>query len=150
MNCSDLSNEEKRQVYAILKTKLRIALDQEFYLEALLLEYAIAEDRLNSILDHLNVNRKNKKGKDIGITFKIDRVRRLISESNLAHKRITIEQLDTIMEWKMIRDDLVHHSCQHLFNNDEVRDCALTGAEVVRLLSNSAQKIKRAVEKQTN
>ena len=50
-----ISNEEKRQVYAILKTKLKIAMDQEFYLEALLLEYSIVEDRLLSILKHLGL-----------------------------------------------------------------------------------------------
>ncbi len=42
-----ITNEEKHQVYSLLKTKLKIALQQEFYLEALLLEYAIIEDRLS-------------------------------------------------------------------------------------------------------
>lgn len=41
MQDGSITNEAKRQVYAILKAKLKVALRQEFYLEALLLECSI-------------------------------------------------------------------------------------------------------------
>ena len=62
-----ITNEEKRIVYAVLKAKLKVALQQEFYLEALLLEYNIMEDRLTSILKHSGISYLQSNGKEIGI-----------------------------------------------------------------------------------
>lgn len=143
-----ISNEEKRQVYAILKAKLKVAIEQEFYLEALLIEYAIAEDRLNSILQHMNIRYIDNKGEEISIGRKIGKVRTLIENQPLVAKRLSTEQLDFLMQWKDVRNSLVHRSCQRLYKNEEVRECAIAGAEVIRVLSNSSQNIKRAVEKQ--
>ncbi len=143
-----ISNEEKRQVYAILKAKLKVAIEQEFYLEALLIEYAIAEDRLNSILHHMNIRYIDSKGEEISISRKIGKVRNLIENQPLVAKRLSTEQLDSLIQWKDIRNSLVHHSCQRLYKSEEVQECAIVGAEVIRMLSNSSQKIKRAVEKQ--
>jgi hypothetical protein len=50
-----IANEEKRQVYAELKSKLKLALSKEFYFEAVMLEYAIIEDSTASVLFHAGV-----------------------------------------------------------------------------------------------
>ena len=57
------------------------------------------------------------------------------------------ELIDEIMEWKEVRNALVHRSCQRLYNSDEVKDCALIGNELVRRVTNSASVIKRASKK---
>lgn len=140
-----ISNEEKRQVYAILKTKLKIAMDQEFYLEALLLEYSIVEDRLLSILKHLGLKYTESDGRELQIGRKIKKVRGQIENKNpLIIGKVDVDLIDRIITWKNTRNELVHNSCHRLFNNEEVTKCAEEGAEIVRLLSNSATRIKRA------
>ena len=141
-----ISNEEKRQVYAILKTKLKIAMDQEFYLEALLLEYSIVEDRLLSILKHLGLKYTESDGRELQIGRKVKKVRGQIENKNpLIIGKVDVDLIDRIITWKNTRNELVHNSCHRLFNNEEVTKCAEEGAEIVRLLSNSATRIKRAV-----
>lgn len=51
-----MKNKEKQTKYAILMKKLDIATREEFYFEAILIEYAILEDRTESILRHANIN----------------------------------------------------------------------------------------------
>lgn len=143
-----ISNEEKRQVYAILKTKLKIAMDQEFYLEALLLEYSIVEDRLLSILKHLGLKYTESDGKELMIGKKIKKIRSQIENKNsLLIGKTDSALLDRIFAWKKTRNDLVHNSCHRLFDNEEVTQCADEGEEIVRLLSNSAARIKRAADR---
>lgn len=147
-NEETISNEEKRQVYAILKTKLKIAMDQEFYLEALLLEYSIVEDRLLSILKHLGLKYTDSNDRELQIGKKIKKVRGQIENDNpLVVGKIDLNMIDRIFAWKDTRNDLVHNSCHRLFNNDEVTKCAEEGAEIVRQLSNSATRIKRAADR---
>ncbi len=142
---SMISNEEKRQVYAILKTKLKIAMDQGFYLEALLLEYSIIEDRLLSILKHLGLKYTDSDGRELQIGKKIKKIRgQIVNKNPKVFRKIDIDLIDQIIEWKIIRNDLVHNSCHRLFNNDEVVRCAEKGEEIVKQLINSATRIKRA------
>lgn len=143
-----ISNDEKRQVYAILKTKLKIAMEQQFYLEALLLEYSIIEDRLLSILKHLGLKYTESDGRELSIGRKISKIQGQLKNRNpLLKGRLNDEMINQIIEWKRIRNNLVHNSCHRLFNNDEVTCCADEGMEIVRQLSNSAKSIKRASEK---
>ena len=147
-NVNAISNDEKRQVYAILKTKLKIAMDQQFYLEALLLEYSIIEDRLLSILKHLGLKYTESNGRELQIGRKISKIRGQIENRNpLLKGRLDLNRLEQIVEWKKTRNDLVHNSCHRLFDNEEVTLCAEQGNEIVRWLSNSAKSIKRASEK---
>ena len=47
------NNEEKWQTYARYKTQLTKAIKYEFYLEAMMIEYAILEDRMRSFIYHI-------------------------------------------------------------------------------------------------
>lgn len=147
----EISNDEKRQVYAILKTKLKIAMDQQFYLEALLLEYSIIEDRLLSILKHLGLKYTESNGNELQIGRKISKIIGQIENKNpLLKGRLEYDLIDQILVWKKTRNNLVHNSCHRLFNNEEVTSCAEQGKELVRQLSNSAKSIKRASEQRKN
>lgn len=150
-NVENISNDEKRQVYAILKTKLKIAMEQEFYLEALLLEYTIIEDRLLSILKHLGLKYTESNGNELQIGRKISKIQGQIENKNpLLKGKINHDLMEQIIIWKKTRNDLVHNSCHRLFDNDEVIRCAEKGNELVRLLSNSAKSIKRISERTKN
>ncbi len=144
----DISNVEKRQVYSVLKTKLKIAIQQEFYLEALLLEYAIIEDRLSSVLRATNLSYIRSDGEEISIQKKIDKIRNAsISKRFPVYRRVPDGLMTETEEWKEARNALVHKSCSRLFINEEVKQCALHGEKIVRKITNMARNIKRAREK---
>jgi len=146
-----ITNEEKSQVYAMLKTKLKVAIQQKFYLEALLLEYSILEDRLSSILRHSGISYFRCDGEEISIQKKLDKVSNAIRSQRLPiYKKVTQELVDEIMAWKEVRNALVHKSCQRLYNSEEVKSCAMMGNELVRRIINAASASKRAAEKMGN
>ncbi len=62
------------------------------------------------------------------------------------YRRVSSDLLADIEKWKKTRNDLVHKSCSILFDNEEVRRCAIDGKELVRRISNTARNIKRAQE----
>lgn len=145
-----ITNEEKRQVYSVLKTKLKIALQQEFFLEALLLEYAIIEDRLSSILRSAGIAYIQSDGREISMQKKMNKIQNaMVSKRFPIYKRISPDFISEIGEWKQIRNELVHKSCTRIYNSEEVKQCALEGNELVRIISNIARNIKRAREKTT-
>ena len=47
------TNKEKQQTYRKLLSKYKRAMEQEFYCEALMIDYAMIEDRLHSMLYHM-------------------------------------------------------------------------------------------------
>ena len=144
-----ITNEEKRQVYTILKAKLKIALQQGFYLEALLLEYAIIEDRLSSILRSADLVYIQNDGKEISIQKKINKIRNANESKRFPiYRRVPLDLILDIEEWKGIRNDLVHKSCTSLYNSEKVTECALEGKELVRRISNTARSLKRAKERE--
>ena len=143
-----ITNEEKRQVYATLKAKLKVAIQQEFYLEALLLEYSIVEDRLTSLLKHSSIRYTQSDGRDISMHKKLSKVSNAIKDKRLPiYGKVTQKLIDETMIWKGVRNDLVHKSCQRIYSSEEVKQCALTGDDLVRRLSNAARSVKRAVER---
>ena len=143
-----ITNEEKRQVYSVLKTKLKIALQQEFYLEALLLEYAIVEDRLSSILRSSNLVYLKNDGTEIFIKQKTKKIRNAHECKRFPiYKKVPMELMDEIEDWLSVRNDLVHKSCTRVYNSEEVADCATVGNDLVRRISNTARNLKRAAEK---
>lgn len=46
-------NREKQQTYRKMLSKFRRAMEQEFYCEALMIDYAMIEDRLHSMIYHM-------------------------------------------------------------------------------------------------
>ena len=94
----NLSNKEKQQVYATLKAKLKVAIHQEFYLEALLLEYSIMEDRLSSLLRHGGISYLRSDGEEIFINKKLDKVSNAIRSKRFPiYKKVDQELIDAIM-----------------------------------------------------
>lgn len=143
-----ITNEQKRQVYATLKVKLKVALQQEFYLEALLLEYSILEDRLTSMLKHSDIRYTESNGREFGIQKKLNKVQNaIISKRIPIHGKVKPALVEEILAWKETRNNLVHKSCQRLYNSDEVKKCALDGNELVRRVTNAASSIKHAAER---
>lgn len=142
-----ITNEEKRQVYAELKSRLKLALGKEFYFEAVMLEYAIIEDRTASVLFHAGVcqnpydSNKKLSNKLNSIEFQIGKGHPVIS------KKFDAALIAEIRNWKEERNDFVHRACIRPCDAEELKSLALWGKEIVRNLDNSARRVKALAEK---
>lgn len=139
------SNIKKYYNYREQKARLKRAINAEFYLEAVFIEYAIMEDRLQSILEKAGVFNPEKH-QNIG--KKISRIRELIrSSKNPLNRYITKELLDSIFEWKNKRNDYVHRLLNESVTTEEIKNYALNGNEIVKTLSSKATLYKRYLQR---
>ena len=67
--------KDKQKQYAILMNKLKKATYNEFYYEAIFIEYAILEDRTESILRHANIAYSNSRGYSLKIGEKLNKLK---------------------------------------------------------------------------
>ena len=146
---SPITNEEKRQVYATLQSKLKTAIHQEFYLEAVLLEGAIIEDRITSLLKHRNSNYLIK-NPNPQISRQLTKVKNILPGEMDLQKRVPLTLVEEIIAWRDVRNALVHRSCQRIYQSDEVKSCALEGKELVRKLCNAVSKANLYHQKTQN
>ena len=136
-----ITNKQKYETYKVLKGKLAKALENGFWLEATMIEYAIMEDRLSSILDHArictNAYDKSKKFRN-----KLNSISLQIGKKHPAiDGKITPELLDEIDRWRDDRNTLVHRSCLRVYNSEEVKALAETGKTLVDQLINAAKRV---------
>ncbi len=137
------SNKEKYENYKILFSRLNKALKNEFYLEAIFIEYALIEDRLKSILISANRFKPNL----MSLSRKMSEVKRYhqLKTSSLSHC-LTLEILDLIKLWSLKRNQLIHALAANNFDDDTIKEIATEGIELVRQISKSAQKFKSKIE----
>ena len=137
--------EEKQQIYAELKTKLKKALSGGFWLEACMIEYAIIEDRTASVLLHAGVTdkgwEKKLQNKLNSIDYQIGKKHPIIS------KKVSAETVRGIREWKELRNTAVHRACITKYEEEDFRSLAERGKELMDRISNDAQKVARAEKK---
>ena len=70
-----MDNYQKRDQYAILMSKLKKATYNEFYYEAIFIEYAIIEDRTDSLLRHANIANVTNKGYSLKLNEKLNKIK---------------------------------------------------------------------------
>lgn len=125
--------------------RLKRALRNEFYIEAVTIEYAIIEDRLESVLRHEGVFNPDKHG---SLARKLKRVRELRRrKASLENKYFSDEFLDSIEAWKEKRNPLIHALLKLELTKEEVRGTAEQGYEIVKQLNSKATSIRRKLEK---
>ena len=136
-------NYEKQERYALLKAKLSRALKNGFWFEALMIEYAIAEDRTSSILFYANVSdnayshSKKLSNKLNSIEYQIEKKHPIIS------KKVSLSLINDIKKWKDSRNELVHRACNY-YDEESAQVIATEGAILVKNLSNDSAKVTRA------
>jgi len=140
-----IMGEEKRKLYATLKTRLKIAIEKEFYFEAIMLEYAIVEDRAASILLHTNVC---KNPYDKKLSNKLNSIQHQYGKKHpIISKKFDISLIERIKVWKEKRNDSVHRSCSQPYDPEQLKELVQEGREIVRLLENCARRIITAASK---
>lgn len=140
-----ITNEEKQEAYVKLKTKLKKALTSGFWLEACMIEYAIIEDRTASILFHAGIT---DKGWEKKLSNKLNSIELQIGKGHpIISKKVSLENIHAIREWKEQRNDAVHRACITKYDEEAFRSLAENGKLLMEKITNDAQKVSRADKK---
>lgn len=141
-----MDNYEKYSNYKIQMGRLKKAMAYGFYIEAIAIEYAVMEDRLESVLRHEGVFNPEKHGT---LARKLSRVRDLRRRKNsLENKYISEELLDSIGLWKEKRNAIIHALLKQNYSLDSIRDIAEEGRDIIKQLTSKITSIRRKLEKQ--
>ena len=154
MTETQIDNQQKYANYKEQFKRLNRALAGGFHLEAMFIEYAIMEDRTESILRHADLwdaYLKKQDGRDPTITSKIRYIqKRATNRKHILNKYFTDDLLDRILSWKDERNRLIHALLLQQLAHNEVRDLAMQGNELTRTLRSRSGALNRAIEKQQN
>lgn len=146
-----IDNRQKYENYREQFKRLNKALANGFHLEAMFIEYAIMEDRTESILRHADqweAYLKNRKGSPVSIDSKIRRIIKLAeNKKNPLHKYFEDDLLEDILVWKNERNRLIHALLKQQLAHNEVRELAVRGNDLVKTLRSRSASFNRAAEK---
>lgn len=141
-------NFEKYDIYKSMKINLKKAITSGFYYEAIFIEYAIIEDRCTSLLKHAGVKYLDSKEHEIKISEKLKKLRgNPAFDNNYVRKRLTLEFLQEIEVWKRNRDQLIHALAKVPYDNEQIKEIALNGQEIVRILDNKTKSLNAYFDK---
>ena len=146
-------NQLKYENYREQFKRLNSAIRSGFNLEAIIIEYAIIEDRTESILRHAEkweayLKKRGRNGPTL--TSKVVYIQKLL-ESNrkdLMHKYLFDDLFDRILAWKDDRNRLIHALIKQQLQHNEVSMLATQGKQLVDELRNRSGNYNRAMDRQ--
>ncbi len=142
-----VDNQQKYENYRVQMGRLKSALRGHFYLEAIFIEYAIMEDRLEAILRHADKWRP-KEGSFVNIDAKVKKVAKLAEEKkNPAHRYFSSELTDGLLAWKEKRNRLIHALLKQSLHSEDLLQVAEEGETLVKQLCSKATSHRRAINK---
>ena len=137
--------------------RLKKSLKNQFYLEAIFIDYSIMEDRLESILRHAglweNMLEKERKHKNrdevfIGIDAKIRKVKELSTRKpSLENRYFSDELMDSIRIWKDDRNPLTHSLLKLQLHTKDLEDIAFEGEDIAKKLCSKSTSYRRMIDK---
>ena len=146
-----ISNQQKYENYKEQFKRLNRALANGFNLEAMFIEYALMEDRTESVLRHADkwdAYIKSRRGREPNIDSKVKYIRKLAeNKKDLLHKYFSDELLDDLLQWKEDRNRLIHALLKQNFAHNEIGDLASQGKELTDTLRNRSGSYNRAIDK---
>lgn len=139
------ANRRKYENYREQMRRLSSALRSGFYLEAIFIEYAIIEDRLESALAHADAfNPKKQKT----INAKLNKLEMLCeNRSGLARKYFSPELIESMRSWKDKRNPLIHELMRQKLETRELEEFAREGEVLVKALKSKVGSFNRAIGK---
>lgn len=139
---------EKQSQYAILMNKLKKATYNEFYYEAIFIEYAILEDRTESILKHANIAYTNKDGYSLKLSEKLNKIKsRKEFQDRYIKKHITQDLIMELEEWKNERDKLIHCLVKNTYDSKSLKSIALDGECLIKRFASKSQLVNKYLDK---
>ena len=144
----NIDNMQKYENYKEQMGRLKRALNSHFYLEAIFIEYAIMEDRLESGLRH--AGRWNPKPDEfISLNRKVTQERKMSEQKkSLAQKYFSQELLDDILLWKEDRNRMIHALLKQNIHSEDLLDIAEKGNTLVKILCNKTKSFNHMIDKQ--
>ncbi|MCR5090365.1 MAG: hypothetical protein K6C08_12755 [Oscillospiraceae bacterium] len=138
------SNMQKYGNYKEQMGRLKKALNSQFYLEAISIEYAVLEDRVESVLRHSEVFRPKKHNT---ITKKLNRLSVLCGDNKLAGKYFTDELISSIHEWKNERNPMTHALLNLHLHTEDLQKIAEDGEKLVKTMCSKSSLYNRAIDR---
>ena len=146
-----IDNQQKYENYREQFQRLNKALANGFNLEAMFIEYAIMEDRTESILHHAELwdaYIKSRKGREPTINSKVQYIqKRAENKKDLLHRYFSDDLLERVLAWKEERNRLIHALLKQQLEHNEISELAAKGNELVKALRSKSGSYNRAVEK---
>ena len=131
-----MKRKEKYERYKELMFNLDKAIKNEFYYEAIFIEYAIMEDRTDSLLKHAKISYLDKDGRSLKLDKKLNKIRSTKNfRDKYVLKHIDDSFLDSIYTWKDKRNKLIHHLIGTVYTNNDVQEIALDGYTIVKRIN---------------
>ncbi len=145
---TEIANMKKYENYKEQMGRLKRALNSHFYLEAIFIEYAIMEDRLESALRH--AGRWNPKPDEyVSIDKKLKLIEKMAEQKkSLAQKYFSSELTQGIRAWKEDRNKMIHALLKQSIHSEDLLDIAAKGQELIKILCSKTTSFNRALEKQ--
>ena len=147
----NISGQKKYENYREQFKRLNKSLANGFNLEAMFIEYAIMEDRTESILRHAGRWEnylKTKRGRGPTLHSKVTYIKKCAnSKISLLDRYFNDEMLDNILDWKEDRNRMIHALLKQELAHNEVSGIAERGNELVKLLRNRAGAYNRMIDK---
>ncbi len=146
------TNMQKYSNYKEQFSRLYKAIKNEYYMEAVFIEYSIMEDRTRAILKRAGKYEAylKKRGRyQETLDSKIKYIQCFAAEKkSLLNRYFGDDLLMKILEWKEQRNALVHALLDQKLHTEDIASFALTGMEYVKDIRNRATNYRRAVEKE--
>ena len=138
-------NKIKQEEYRERKGQLKKAMRFGFYFEAIFIEYAIIEDRTESVLRHAgDIKLTNSREQPLKLTEKLNKIKSCsqFHDKNI-RRLLSLELLSSIDEWRKKRNEIVHNLMNRSDDLDELKALAEQGQELVRVLDNKVSAVNR-------
>ena len=140
-----MPNYTKQKKYIDMTERLDLALKNDFYYEAIFIEYAILEDRTKSMLKHAKFSNDTCEGK---LNEKLITIKNAVKfKDEYVRKHITNELISNIHNWKNTRNKLNHELAETEYSNEFVKKTALEGAKIVKTLCNKSTLVNKYFDK---
>ena len=144
-------NMEKYEIYKSMRENLSKAMRAEFYYQAIFIEYAIIEDRCLSVLKHAGIKYVDSKGHELKLSEKLKKMRGNPAFCNsFVRQRISFELIDDIIRWKQERDRLIHALAKIPYDHESVKEVAVDGQNLVKVLNSKVKSVNRYFDKGDN
>lgn len=137
-----MNNKDKNKIYSDLMSKLKKSMSNEFYYEAIFIEFAILEDRTTSLLKHAN-----KKYKDLQLAEKLYKIKTLsVFKDKYCKKHLTLDLIDRLYKWKNKRNKLIHDLIKSSYDNLDIKGVAEEGYELIRKFNGKTTLINKHLD----
>ena len=126
--------------------RLKKAMAAQFFLEAIFIEYAVMDDRLESILRHSGVFNPERHNTIQAKLRRVSELRR--AKKSLLNRSLSEELLQEIYQWKDERNRLIHALMKQDLHTEDLKEFALHGQQIVKELNAKTTNYRRALERQ--